>query len=266
MGTRNGFRWQSRPPLGSGVDNSSPLARGLLADWLFNEGGGPTLYSPVGAATLTLNGTSAACHWATGGVGEDGPAVVTDGASGYLSGPLSGTALTGLTVGFRVNVLAGSVGAGLFQWASVLNDGSPFLLAQVQAGPVVSFYLNNGYVSPTIPIQYGVPVDLAATWQSATGGGNWNWYANGVPVGSLAVGGANQANAQKVYLGNGYNGYSNARFSRLRVYSRALPASDVLALSTDRYAAVLAPPSRRFFAATGPTRAQAPVSAGFASS
>ena len=51
-----------KPPLGSIIDWSHPLARGLVGCWLLNEGGGDAIYDMVENRKATISGLS----WGSG--------------------------------------------------------------------------------------------------------------------------------------------------------------------------------------------------------
>src|SRR5271166_4217334 len=75
--TRRIIPWTSKPPLGPGVNWSNPLAKGLLAFFALNEGGGAPVDLAYGVA-LTPNSTG------NGTWGQDANGLVyTTNVAGY---------------------------------------------------------------------------------------------------------------------------------------------------------------------------------------
>jgi len=78
-----------KPPFGTPLNPFHPLTRGLVGCWLFNEGGGSTVYDVSGYGnTATLEGVAspptADSGWNPGGYG---PAVNLDASNDYVSIP-----------------------------------------------------------------------------------------------------------------------------------------------------------------------------------
>lgn len=71
---------RSKPLLGSSVDWSHPLARGLVGVWLLNEGAGSVLLNPVSG----VSGIRQSAPWATGPL--TGPALAFDGSTSWFDG------------------------------------------------------------------------------------------------------------------------------------------------------------------------------------
>lgn len=73
MGTS--LSWGRRkPPLGTRINRSHPIANGLIASWLMNEGGGPNVYDSAGAyhnkGVLSSIGGAALPTWNVGLLGK----------------------------------------------------------------------------------------------------------------------------------------------------------------------------------------------------
>lgn len=71
--------WPQKPPLGSQLDRSHPLARDLVGYWLLNEGSGNK------ANDLTGNGNTGTITGAGWGASDRGPALSMDGTSDYVT-------------------------------------------------------------------------------------------------------------------------------------------------------------------------------------
>ncbi len=101
-----------KPPLGYRIDPFHPLARGLVACYLMNEGGGNQIFDIAGENTgAFVNDT----HWVTG---RNGPAIDFDGTNDYINlGNFLGAGISLFTVAlwFRPDVLTGR-NALINQW------------------------------------------------------------------------------------------------------------------------------------------------------
>jgi hypothetical protein len=112
----SGSRRPQKPPIGSTIDGSGPLAQGLQGLWALNEGTGGTAYGAAGGAPLALGTT---VSWVPGAVGW---ALATDGATtgamtAALPAGISATAPWSLLVRCRRT----DGGTGL---ANILNLGT----------------------------------------------------------------------------------------------------------------------------------------------
>lgn len=68
MGHLNTGRWVSKPPVGSMVDWSHPLSKGLVGCWLMNEGGGKKVKNLANNRNGIFVGSTAS--WKTGSKGK----------------------------------------------------------------------------------------------------------------------------------------------------------------------------------------------------
>ncbi len=76
-----------KPPLGVRLNRGHPLAKGLVARYLFNENGGQTLYDIAGNNHGALTNGPA---WAPGQPGKVGAALRFDGTNDYVQTPFVG--------------------------------------------------------------------------------------------------------------------------------------------------------------------------------
>ena len=77
-----GYHWTQKPPAGSMLDRGHPLARGVTAYWLFNEGGGNQAFDIAGRAADSVFTDNPTTHpaWAAG---RRGAAFRADGFHTY---------------------------------------------------------------------------------------------------------------------------------------------------------------------------------------
>jgi hypothetical protein len=220
-----------KPLLGVPVNWSHPLARGLVGCWLMNEGGGNKVSEFSGNNnTGTLYAHTA---WAAG---KFGSCLSFDGADDYVRATLKGTSLTKLTVSFRVNpAQTESTQRGIFQWANQLSAGSPFILvARAVSSTNIRFHVDGSYrLNTSIP-------NAAWSYISITLNQNnlWTFYVNDIAVGTYQDDSTHdsQANANFVYLGNGYNGYFNGSIDTLMIWNRDLSVSEIQWLYREPFA------------------------------
>lgn len=147
-------------------------------------------------------------------------AAALDGVDDFVSIPMNGTSLTAVTVEFWVYI---NQHGSPFQWANSMSSGSPWILFNYNTGSEYRLYVDGNYrISTTLNkfTWYNVQI----TYTSST----WTLYINGVSVGTYTgTIGSMQSNAITICLGNGYNSYLGGNISSLRVYNRALSATEV---------------------------------------
>jgi hypothetical protein len=146
-----------------------------------------------------------------------------DGSDDYSVATLNGTAYTALTWGFVLRPLDTSVTKGMLSWGNALSSGTPFVLVQ-RDGTDTRIYVNSGY---RWAIAHAT-TDFEA-YVLSWNGTDWNLSVNGVAQSPYTGGGASQANASSIYIGNGFNGYCNMDFAELVVYNAVV---DQAALSS----------------------------------
>ncbi|KKS21016.1 MAG: hypothetical protein UU80_C0036G0003 [candidate division WWE3 bacterium GW2011_GWA1_41_8] len=139
------------------------------------------------------------------------------GDNDYIISTNSGAALTQLTVSFWAypdQTVSGQ--KGLFQWASSLSSGAPFILIARESNTTdLKFYVDGNYRldSPINNLSYSY---VTLTLNSSN---LWTFYINGVFKGSYqddATHG-NQASSASVYYGNGYSGYFDGKMDEGRI-------------------------------------------------
>lgn len=148
------------------------------------------------------------------GFGVLGASWHTNGSNGYVLSAISGTSESNFSVSvtFRLNAIP--VSTGVFQWSNQTSSLNPFILIQQNSGNL-KIFVDGGYRETSQTLAVG-------TWYTVTvtlsGGTNWKFYLNGAPLSTYVGGSSNQANATDVYLGNGYNGYTDANFANVTIW------------------------------------------------
>ncbi len=225
-----GNRWPHKPPHGYEIDLEHPLAQGLVAVWIFNEGTGtPT-------ELLGCNPTSAsnAFSWGPNGAGLIG---VFNGSSTdltYSAVPAVGPAMS-VCAGVMMTAISGNqffversnVNAtwGLFYYNSNVNwRGGNSTTRNKFSGSLLTA---------------GLPFNVAVTDTGVgTGASNGStMYLNG---NAQAAGGASGnalpvANTNAIHLGN-YDGsgyFLGGQINYIYLYNYALPASNVAAIAAN---------------------------------
>lgn len=139
---------------------------------------------------------------------------------------LNGTSLTQTSVSFWVKpTVLPSGQSGMFQWASTIGDGSPFILIAYNSSGFITIYVDGGYqITTGLPLQSWSHIALTLDV-----GNLWHLYINGVEVGTYQDDGthSNQSNAIRAYIGNGYSAYFDGVIDELRIYNRALSLSEI---------------------------------------
>ena len=136
-----GFRWQQKPPIGTPIDWSSPLAEGLVWHAPLWEGTGPTVYDVIG------------------GTGGGANLAITGGA----------TWSPGATMGLSCAGTSGNVGASAtlpvrlkLQPPYTIAVAFRRLGASIQYGSLFGLWLNNTNANP--------PIAVAIEYNNTTGG------------------------------------------------------------------------------------------------
>jgi len=254
--TTTKFRWRQKPPPGGKLDVTHPLAAGLAGCWMLNEGSGPTLVD------LTRRGVDASLvggpTWSSG---RDGFALTYSGGSGQYATVSAGAAAAALQPAGQVSVeawgqLAVAPVGGTY-YILVCQYSTGYLLTAI--GGTLYFYAGSGSASGGT-LTAGGWHQVVGTYDGAT----VRIYLDGAPVGSAAATGAIAYSGLPFRIGSDSNGLSNwnGGIGPVRVWSRALGASEVAALYAEPYALVLPPGPRRW--APPPTSAGLAAAAGAA--
>ncbi len=209
-----------------------------IITWYTNNISFHTLNLPLEGETSSLrdftnfsnNATNNGAVWnATGGFDGRG-AYRCDGTNNYLEVPLRGDSGNNLTVMFWAKPIGGSTGVGMFQWASTLNDGAPYILLQRDSSTSARWYTSGSYRFTNLTINDNTWYHFALTHN----GSAWLHYVNGTLGGFSASAITGQSAAVSLYLCNGYFGYFGGMFDDVNVFNRSLSANQILNYYSNR--------------------------------
>ena len=205
------------------VDWDKPDAQGLVAWWLFNEGGGNRAFDVTGNGWhgTTVNSPV----WAAG---LHGPAIDLELSSDqYVNTQLFTTGFTGLSCIAWVWFESIVTGAGNYIICQEDDAGKrPFVLRQMTGR--FQFLTNSTGVNAAITIPTtGIWYHVAGTWDSA----NNRLYVNGILEDTDAQSGALQTGDNPVRLGEGttYTGRQwDGILEQIMIFNRALGPSEIM--------------------------------------
>ena len=214
--------------VGSNI-NLAPFLSGLVGYWPLNEGTGTIAYDLSGYNNNgTWNGTSTP-HYTT----SNGKTVgYFDGSDDYVN--ITSSTVLNLTTTVTVLALV-KTNMGLVQYpATIVSKGTNayFLTLgdYVANTPRVTGFIRTGtwlYVNGTIPINDNAWHGAAMTYN----GTSLVVFRDGIVDGSIVGDLANiQTDPSSLTIGKYGNGYISGSISDLRIYNRALSASEVQAL------------------------------------
>jgi glucose/arabinose dehydrogenase/fibronectin type 3 domain-containing protein len=198
---------------------------GLVGAWGFNEGAGTTAADASGSGNPgTLQGGTA---WSANG--RYGGAVSFNGSTGLVR--VEDSASLDLTAGMTLSawVMPSVAQTG---WRTIMQKQSDawFLNASSGAGALVpagggTFGSSTPYVAGATANPVGAWTNVALTYDGAT----LRLFVNGVQVATRPTTGAIQATASPLWIGgnNPYGEYFTGLIDEVRVYNRALTATEV---------------------------------------
>ena len=215
---------QYTPPVVSTPSTPSIITDGLVLNL---DAGDTSSYPGTGTDwfDLTGNNNGTLINGPTFDSGNGG-SISFDGVNDYVITNTTRTDFTTtnqISIGmwFKINTFTNV--RGLFQFASGLTSGLPWILVRTQNGNQLTYYFSgNAYrvthtINPT-SIQY-----INLTYDGTT----WKVYLNGVLQGSY-VGDIGGYNGNNLYIGNGYAGYLDMNCYNFHVYDKSLTDSEVL--------------------------------------
>lgn len=241
-----------KPPAGSGLDFSNPINRGLLARWLFNDGGGAKVSDAV--KKHTANGSTVNAPTMTGSV--IGPALALNGTtqrvevtqpSGMDYDKLGGWNMHGdvsvmmwthyggyTSQGSSLNALCGRLdiasayGYGIY----TASDNIPRFSYGWQTAQSGGASIADGRMHFLVGVRRGTATEMWVDGKKLT---------NGTSVNPLTA----QSGAT-FYIGrdNLTSRYANCRVAQVGVYDRALQPSEILTLFANPYEGVITPRRR----------------------
>lgn len=217
--------------------SNHPLNRDLESWWLSlrNNRGGSTLFDLTRRHDSTITGSV----WGGGLIGGF-PYLSFDGTDDYvqLTAAASGTFLdfgtSPFTVTARLSQTANDDGA-IIAKDTAAGAGNGLYLYSGNAGGIYDYYYWNGSAVTTItetPYTLGKVYHIAVV-RRGTGAGELELYRDGALV-TTTTEARNMSNASAAYLGVfADTNFNSMKLYDVRVYLRAISASEVLALHTD---------------------------------
>lgn len=204
----------------------SPLATatpGMMFMGLASGGQTGTLLCDVRLYGVEISAATAAALFDAGVPGASScKSIHVSGSSQYATANIDGSALTAFTISLWVKRSDFGSTTGLFQWATGLSSGTPAVYL-MDTSTTLEWYIDGNYRITGISLTDDVWTHLALTWD----GSNWEAYVNGSSVGTYTGGNTYQANADTLYLGNGYHGYWIGNFDDVRVYDAELSSGNI---------------------------------------
>jgi hypothetical protein len=219
----------TKPRSGSGLNWGHPLTRGLLARYLFNEGGGTQLYDVAsGKNHAILTSMDPATDWAGGALDFDG---VDDYAVAPIVG-IDGAARAGISVRFRTTTSQSA------KYIVACPDAvaGPGIAVRLDSTPSISAYFNGASIA-TLNVNYadGFWHQVVVTCD----GTNAFIYYDGVLGASGAFSAAIVATSLEVDIGRrggAVAAFYTGQVGDVRVYNRTVLASEAAQLNAEPYA------------------------------
>lgn len=242
-----------KPPVGYGVNRGDQISQGLVGCWLFNEGAGIFVWDIARRNRGTLLNAPV---WTPGKFGNALRFVNANSQAIDLGIVPSSLQVQTLTINAWVNY-AGFV--GYFSFSAIVGGGDNNANPTISGDGVPELRINsNGQLEF---LQQGIALLGTSSGTVATGSwqfvsvtydrsGNIAFYINGVPAGT--------ASSLVTFLynyhyyiglgyrsvGSGYYEYFNGKIDNIRIYNRALLASEIKRLYTEQFAGIQTPRRR----------------------
>jgi hypothetical protein len=252
-----------KPPLGSKLIADHPLAQGMVAGYLFNEGGGNTLY-PVAGGPMQIDSPTA---WQNT---LNAPSLYFNSSSGGVDTP-------GINISYLQNLPAVSIHMIVIAYGQGQN-GEGFLCAKFH-GSLPYWYdgwcfFNNGNSSLSFGATFSSQqvqritnmnvwslntwYSFSSTWDGSTNGSNIHLYINGTEQSYATTQngiGSYSAEAQRFAIGwsPAYSaGWWNGNIALCYVWNRVLSPAEIAWINADPYAMFDPPmPVRTFYVSGG---------------
>ena len=230
-----------KPPVGFVVDWGDPISKGLVGCWLFNEGAGTKVFDISGK-----NNRGTLTNGPTWGTGQIGGGVVFTSASSQC-------------------IVASNVTAPLFSisaWVYKKTTGSQSVVAQTNSGTTQSSFElringNSGFSAGGVFKEVTIPDISLNTWHHVLliyNGSDLRYYLDGVlTVGPTAKSGTPDTPANSFAIGRlgAYTGgqYWDGSIDEVRIYNRALSATEARRLYTEPFAGIETPKRKNLYVA-----------------
>lgn len=221
---------QAKPLFGTPLNTSHPLSQGMVGCWLFNEGGGTTVYDSLNKYHGTLAGSTLPT-WVTGPYGSSLQFPYDGSHTSYVTIPhlgFSNAALTPISYIFAVTPIASTGGNQYYvdmkaNWFATYNGYNPYSINQYNGA------YNNG---PTIT--YGINYLVVSTIDAL---GNAKLYtANKVFSANAGTGFSSDSVTIGTYGGKTAANEANANIDFFMIWNRVLSSSEAAYLSAFPFA------------------------------
>lgn len=155
------------------------------------------------------------------------PVVRFDGVDNYLYMPYNAGGVNRFTMVVVIRPLDASATKGIVSWGGSPTDSTPFLIIQRNSTDI-RLYMNTNYRF-TIAHATNATKVYSIRWDGIT----WRVRVDTVDeTDYTGGGGVNQSTSGILYLGSGYNGYSNVEIPEFYLYEYSMSDSEVNTIET----------------------------------
>ena len=228
-------RWNTKPPMGVQIQWGHPLANGLIACFLFNEGGGQPRNLRTKQA-LTLNGSPGPTYAVAPVYGMGFKTVSANSNAANLGSAMIGAGGNFSTVIFA-NLSSSLVPANNPGVITRNTSATPQIFITTPASLPVFRVNSQGTagIGSSGTFSLATPIMGVFTWNNGTG--DWQWFLNGLLSTNGNVATSMGAGSDYVIGADtpGGSGGFDGIFHEVLEYSRILTAAEVLQLYVDPY-------------------------------
>jgi len=253
--------YQTKPKPGVMLNPLHPLSRGLVGQWMFNEGAGSRAYDISGKGNHgTLTNMAPNTQGSGWGGSKFGGGLEFDGVNDYVDcgNDASLRNHASMTVSFWMNYnFTTDFQYGIISHFNGNNVGNENRIGIDYYDRIIVWYQMGGSGGNIFTPLFGTVVD--GVWHHVTvvlTNGFQQIYINGVPSGDTGTIVANlDGGTQPLYIGDtwGLDNF-NGSIDSVRFYNRALSAAEAKQLYHDPFCNLLQVPTR-YVAAAGPSGA-----------
>jgi len=200
---------------------STGLSCGLVGYWTFDGKdmpNGVALDKSGNRNHGNLVNISTSTFYTSGKIGQG---LKFDGTNDYVVSDLNKTTIGSIpSISLWVKSNTSQTTKGVFQIADGLTNSLPWILIQ-RDSTSLKFFLHGAY-RITLTFNDNEWHHIVILYDGTT----WRSYLDGVAGGTF-VGASGSFLGAKTWIGNGYNGYFNGSMDDVRIYNRALSATEV---------------------------------------